>query len=90
MTISSDVPYVVMAAVEWLKPEDLCDDLADLRDVNLPEFWPYLLMEKYASDWWTTPGSAPGVFNPWDRDYIEDLNKYKAGVSPGLSSLAVY
>lgn len=81
MTISSDVPFVVMKAVEWLKVEDICEDLADLPGVNLPEFWPYVLRDNYASDWWNRPGVEPGLFNTWDRAYIEDLENYKAEVS---------
>lgn len=80
MTISSDVPYVVVKAVEWLKVEDICEPLADIPGVTMPEFWPYLLMENYNNDWWNWPGAERTYIHTWDRQYIEELNKYKAEV----------
>lgn len=80
MTISSDVPYVVMKAVDWLKVEDICEALEDMHGVTMPEFWPYLLMKKYNNDWWNWPGSEPQYIHTWDKEYVEELNVYKAEV----------
>lgn len=81
MAISSDVPHVVTVAVQWLKVEDICEHLHDLNEVTLPCFWPWLLKESYASDWWNWPGCDPNFINTWDQEYLKDMTDYKAEVS---------
>lgn len=86
MAISSDVPHVVTVAVQWLKVEDICEQLLDLEEVTIPRFWPWLLKESYVADWWNWPGCEPDFINTWDQEYLKDLGEYKAEVSKVLRS----
>lgn len=81
MDLSSYVPYAVTCAVRWLKVEDICEPLTDIEAVTIPRFWPWLLKERYASDWWNWPGCDPMFINSWDQEYLKDLTEFKKAVS---------
>lgn len=88
MTLSADVPYVLRAAVDWLKVEDICEYLPDLNSVSAPQLWPGRLMDKYACAWWEAPGADPVYINTWDPVYYQDLDIFKQQVRPILRAAA--
>lgn len=81
MSISSDVPFLLRAAVPWLKPEDKPQQLPDLLDLKNPRCWPQPLMEKYSSAWWLEPGSDVVELRSWDAEYLQCLTSYGEQVS---------